>query len=166
MLQEQFWTEFYRLKVHTNYVELLLGKTEHVDRAIKIALAITSSGSIGGWVIWKEYAAVWGTLIAASQVINAIRQYLPYKERLHSLSGVLGEVEELLVQVEDKWLQIAAGDLTEVEIRKALLDLRTKRMKSFKKHFPSSTIPDHPDLFSKAESKADEYFSSLYPTEQ
>lgn len=166
MSQEHYWKEFYRLKVHVCYLELQLGTTESADRALKIFLAITSSASIGGWAIWKEYAIVWGTAIALSQVINAIRQYLPYKERLRALSGLLNDLEELQIQVESKWLDIGAGELNEGEIRKALNDLRVRRMKAFKKHFPDNTIPEDPKLFEKAEEKALAYFSNFYSEEQ
>lgn len=165
-LQEHYWKEFYRLKVHASFIELHLGRTEYIDRGLKMFLAVTSSASIGGWVVWREYAIVWAFLIAASQVVNAVSQFLPYKERLRSFSGLLSDLEDLVVQVEDHWLQIAAGEQTEDEIRKALLELRTRRMKSFKKHFPGSTIPEASKLFVKAEAKASSYFENFYTQEQ
>jgi hypothetical protein len=166
MSQEHYWKEFYRLKAHVGFLELLLGETEKIDRHIKIFLAVTSSASIGGWVVWKEQALLWSILIAGSQVLNAIRQYLPYKERLKALSGLLNEFDELLVGVESKWLDIAAGELTEAEIRKALFDFRTRKMKAIKKHFPDNTIPENEELFKKAENKAMLYFNNFYSEEQ
>lgn len=166
MSQEHYWKEFYRLKVHVCLLELQLGRTEDIDRGVKIFLAVTSSASIGGWVIWKECALLWSVLIAGSQVVNAIRQYLPYKERLKKLSGLLNDLEELLVQVESRWLEIAAGEVQDPEIRKLLFDLRTRRMKAFKKHFPESTIPEDKKLFERAEDKALSYFQNFYAQEQ
>ena len=166
MSQEHYWKEFYRLKVHVGFLELLLGETERTDRYIKIFLAVTSSASIGGWVIWKDLALLWSILIAGSQVLNAIRQYLPYKERLKALSGLLNERDEVLVGVESKWLDITAGELTEAEIRKALLELRTRKMKAIKKHFPDNTIPEDGVFFEKAEQRALSYFNNFYPGER
>lgn len=141
MSQELYWKEFFRLNFHVCYLELLLGRTEFTDRALKIFLAITSSVSIGGWAIWREYAAIWGFFIAASQVVNAIRPYLPYKKRLRALSGLLNDLEELLVQVESRWLDISSGEHTESKIRELVNNLRTCRMKAIKKHFPENSIP-------------------------
>jgi hypothetical protein len=166
MTAAHYWKEFHRLKVHVCYMELQLCETEEIDRAVKIFLAITSSASIGGWVIWKDLGMLWGCLIAGSQVVNAVRQYLPYKERLKSYAGLLSELEELVVHVESKWLDIAAGELTEPEIRKALLDLRTRRMKAFKKHVPATTIPENSKLFALAEAKAWSYFQNIYGEDQ
>ena len=162
MSQEHYWKEFYRLKVHVTYLELQLGRTEEIDRALKIFLAVTSSASIGAWAIWKEYAVVWATAIAASQVVNAIRQYLPYKERLRCIAGLMVELEELALTVESKWLDIANGDLTEAEIRKALSNLRQLRQRAFKKHFPDRVLPDDAALFQKAEAKTQAYIQNIY----
>jgi hypothetical protein len=162
MSQEHYWKEFYRLKVHVTYLEMQLDRTESIDRALKMFLAITSSASIGAWVIWKEAAVVWAFLIATSQVINAIRQYLPYKERLRCIAGLMNELEELVLSVESKWLDISNGELTEAETRKALANLRLLRQKAFKKHFPDKVLPDDAKLFAKAELKTQAYVQNFY----
>jgi hypothetical protein len=160
--QGHYWKEFYRLKVHVNYLELQLERTESIDRGLKIVLAVTSSASIGAWAIWKQYAWIWAAAIAASQVLNAVRQFLPYKERLRCIAGLMTELEELLLVVESKWLDISNGEMTDVEIRKSLTNLRQLRQRAFKKHFPGTILPDEPRLFQKAETRANEYVSNFY----
>ncbi len=162
MSQEHYWKEFYRLKVHVTYVECMLEKTEQWDRTIKIFSAVTSSASIGAWAIWKELGFLWGGIIAVSQILNAIRPYLPYKDRLRCYSGLLHELEEILLGVESKWLDIASGECSEAAIRKALADLRARRFKAFKKHLPNSTVPEDGKVFEKAEEKANSYFQNFY----
>ena len=54
MVQEQYWKEIYQLKTHIGFVELQLERSEGIDRALKIVLAIASSSSIGAWVIWAS----------------------------------------------------------------------------------------------------------------
>jgi len=160
--QEYFWKEFYRLKVHINYVELMLSKTENWDRWIKMISAIASSTSIAGWVIWKEYAFVWGGFIAASQVMSAIRPYLPYKERLRCYAALLIELEEIQLSVESRWIEISGGEYAEAKIRNSLSELRLKRHLAFKKHLPTTTFPDDGQLFHKAELRAETYFQIFY----
>ena len=162
MSQDHYWKELYRLKVHVIYVESLLAETEAWDRRIKVFSAITSSASIGAWAIWKDYAAVWGSIIAISQVLNAIRQYFPYKDRLRCYSGLRLELEEILLGVEARWLEIASGECTEMAIRKALAEMRAKRHRAFKIHLPKTTIPDDGPLFRQAEDRALAYFQNFY----
>lgn len=71
--QERYWRELDQLKVHIQYLDIYLEKTFVRDRNINIFLAIMSSASIGGWVVWQHYAFVWALLIAISQVINAVK---------------------------------------------------------------------------------------------
>jgi hypothetical protein len=164
MAQLRFWKEFYQLKVHVNYVELHLQRTEMIDRSLKMFLAISSSASIGAWVIWKELAILWACVIAASQVVNIVRSYLPYKERLKALSGLLGDIEELVIYMEMKWIEVSSGKLSDEEINKLRYDIRMKKHKSLKKHFPGTVIPENKKLLSKAEDSASIYFSTFYPS--
>lgn len=162
MVQEHYWTDLYQLKVHANYVDSLLGRTELIDRCIKILLAISSSTSIGAWIVWKEYAFAWACIIAASQVLTVIRRYLPYKARLRSLVGLCNDFEELLIYMEMRWLDVANGSLSEAQINKLRFDIRTKKHKSIRKHFTSGTIPERRQVLTDAEDKADTYFANFY----
>ena len=160
MIQQLIWNQLYRTKVHAIYLELLLGQTETIDRSIKIFLAVTSSASIAGWAIWKEYAFVWGMLIAVSQVINAIRQFLPYKERLKSFSGLARDFEEIAIYLELKWLEVAAGELSEKEMRRLYGDVLNRKSSALQKYFPNNTIPKSDDKLELAENAALSYLDT------
>lgn len=162
MLQDHYWKEFYRLKVHARYIGLQQGLAEKNDRHVKVYMAIASSSSIGAWVIWKELGPIWGVIIAASQVLNAVRPYLPYKKRLASLSALAHELDELAISAEMKWLDIATGGLTEDDIKKAIGDVKSRKQKAMKKHFPDSQIPEKQDLLDKAEEDTLQYCTTFY----
>lgn len=164
MAQARFWKELFQLKVHVNYVEAFLCETEKRDRVIKIFMAITSSASIGAWVIWKELGMLWGSIIALSQVIAAISPHLPYRERLKSYSSLLHDFEEIFIHSESKWHDIASGKYSEEEINKTRTNLRLLKQKALKKHMPNSVIPDDPIKAKKAEDLALGYFATFYPT--
>lgn len=164
MAQERFWKELYQLKVHINYVEAHLCAAEQRDRAIKIFMAIASSASIGAWVIWRDLSFVWASIIAVSQVLAAISPHLPFKERLKTYSALLHELEEIFIQAESKWHDVASGKLDRDEINKERTNLRLQKHKLLKKHLPSTVIPDDRDMAEKAEALALNYFSTFYPT--
>jgi hypothetical protein len=164
MIQELFWKEFYHLKFQVNYIEQHLGKTELIDRSIKMFLAITSTGSIGAWVIWKNYALVWGFLIASSQVLNTIKSYLPYKDRLKSFSGLLTELDGISLYAELKWIDISSGLLTDDDVRKCLADIKTKKHVAVNKYVGNSIIPENSNFIDKANQVTSDYFESLYIT--
>jgi len=163
MTQQRYWTELFQLKVHVNYIELMLAHSEGRERLIKIIIAIASSTSIGAWVIWKDYASVWASIIALSQVIAAVNPYLPYKERIKSYSSLLHEFEEILIFTELNWHGVSTGKFSEEEINKLQFEIRSRKQKSLKKHIQSTTIPENLRFLKKAEDTANIYFQSFYP---
>ena len=162
MVQAQYWKELYQLKTHIGFIELQLERAESIDRALKIALAIASSSSIGAWVVWNHLSWVWAGIIAFSQVVSAVNPYLPYKNRIKAYSSLLHELEELMIQAEFKWHAIAEGKLTATEINKARFDIRATKQRSLKKYI-NTTIPTDSKLHEKAESSATAYLENFYP---
>jgi hypothetical protein len=166
MYQEKYWKELYQLKVHLNYVELYLQDSEYKEKAVNIFLALTSSGSIAAWVIWQKVAVIWAFIIAASQVVTAIKNFLPYKERLKALFGLVHDFEDIVLIAEKKWFDVAEGKLTEEEIHKLQFDIRSKKTMALKKHLGSKILPEKAQLMIKAQASADVYFNNFYPKEK
>jgi len=108
--QARFWKELHQLRVHVYYLEIYHEKSELINKAINIFLAITSSSSICGWAIWSRYDFIWAIIIALSQLINAIKHFLPYRNRLKSLRSILFEFEELLTSSEMRWFDVAEAN--------------------------------------------------------
>jgi hypothetical protein len=140
--------------------------SEFRDKSVNIFLALTSSSSIAAWVIWQEAAIVWAAIIAASQVITTIKSFLPYKNRIKSLGGMLHEFEDIVLFAEKKWFDVSEGKLTEEQIHELQFEIRTKKTKALKKHFGNTTLPEKPKLLVKAQSSADSYFNNFYPIEE
>lgn len=162
MVQEQYWKELYQLKTHIDFIERKLEKSERIDRALKIILAIASSVSIGAWAVWSPLSWVWASVIAFSQVISAINPFLPYKNRIKTYSLLLNELEEIMIQAEFKWHSISEGKLTATEINTARFEVRLAKQKSLKKHI-QTTIPTEGKLHAKAEASAQDYLNNFYP---
>jgi len=161
MVQDQYWKEIYQLKTHVGYIERLLERSETRDRVIMIFLAITSSTSIGAWAIWSHLSWLWASIIAGSQVISAIKPFLPYKSRIKAYSALVGDLEELMIQAEFKWHSISEGELTASEINKTRFEIRTQKQKSLKKHI-KTTIPSNSKLHENAEASARDYLNNFY----
>jgi hypothetical protein len=160
MIQTLLWKKFYRVKAHSIYIELLHARTETIDRSIKIFLAVTSSGSIASWAIWTQAGPTWACVIAASQFVNAILPFLPYKNRKKSLAALSRELDEIAIHMEIKWLEVSSGELTEKEMRKLYSEMLNKSSAAIQKHFPDSSIPDNEKIMSKAEDMANAYLDT------
>ena len=166
MYQKKYWKELYALKVHLNYIELYLEDSEYKDKAVNIVLAVTSSGSIAGWAIWHKLGMIWAIIIAGSQVIATIKNFLPYKSRLKDLSGLLRDFEDIILFAEKKWFEVSEGKLTEEEIHVLQFDIRKRKTAALKKHLSTSILPEKLKLLKKAQISADVYFNNFYPVEE
>lgn len=160
--QKRYWKELFELRVHVNYLKLYMEKSECLDKFINISLAITSSSSIGLWAIWKKYSFLWAIIIAASQVLNVVNQFLPYKTRIKITCGILKELEELLNSYETKWFDIAEGKLKNDEINKLQFEIRTEKTKIIQKHIGKNTLPEKGRMFKKAKQLAEIYINNYY----
>ncbi len=160
--QDRYWKELYQLRVHLNYLEVYMEQSEFIDKSVNIFLAITSSSSICGWAIWNKFDFIWAVIIATSQLVSAIKQFLPYRKRLKSISGILREFEELLTYYEMKWFDVAEGKLTEEEINKLQFEIRSKKTKILHKYLGTNTLPTKGKLFEKAKKIANTYINNFY----
>lgn len=160
--QNRYWKELFQLRVHVNYLELYRERSEYYDKAINIFLAITSSSSICGWAIWNKYSFIWALIIAASQLLNAIKQFLPYRVRLKTISNILKDLEELLVFAEPKWFEVSEGRLTDEEINKLQFEIRSRTTKALQKHLNSNSLPTKKNLFDTATQRANIYTQNFY----
>src|SRR6266436_6855380 len=85
--QQLYWGQMIELKVAACYIRRYrdyLGKQVAAAGTLR---AIASSGSIAAWALWKEYAIVWGAIIAASQVADALKDIFPFTKKHKAASA-------------------------------------------------------------------------------
>ncbi|WP_456655720.1 hypothetical protein [Bradyrhizobium sp. JR3.5] len=148
------------LKRDALYVDLWLAQTELIDRGIKAFLAIAASSSIGGWLIFQQYAFLWAAIVAASQVLQAVKEYLPYKNRLKALAGLSVDLNALCLVAEDQWYRVSNGTEFDDDIHDLRMQLKRKKLAALQKTFPVAGLPKKAKLVEKADAEAEQYFSS------
>jgi hypothetical protein len=62
--QHLYWNEMINLKADASYIRLYGTPLAGGSTGLGALKAIASCGGIAAWVIWKEYAFVWGAIIA------------------------------------------------------------------------------------------------------
>ena len=160
--QDRYWKELYQLRVHVYYLGLYFEQSERIEKGINAFLAITSSSSICGWAVWNKYGFIWAMIIAASQLVTAIKQFLPFKTRMKAIGGLVRELEELLNFAEMKWFDVAEGNLTNEEINKLQFEIRNKKSKLLHKYLGHQSLPEKRKLFNKAKEMARIYVKNFY----
>ncbi|EPS3380458.1 hypothetical protein ACVDQD_002181 [Vibrio cholerae] len=141
MYQQKYWNLLKELKTHSLYIQNFAIEQSRIEQTLNIILAITSSTSIAAWAIWKDYAFVWGVIIALSQIITAVKPILPYKKRLDALNALGDSIAKLSLVAERDWYYVAEGQWTEHDIHTKWAELREKSLAAEKKCLGNLTLP-------------------------
>lgn len=160
--QERYWAELVQLKAQASYLNAYQLQCEKCDNGLKVFLAITSSSSIASWAIWSELGMLWGVLIALSQVVNAIRRFLPWERRAKELSNLGRDVADILLTFEQRWFGVAEGLYTEAEINDSIVEFKQRRNEAENQHLAGRPLPEKRKHMDAAAVRAAKYFSTHY----
>ena len=162
MYQLRYWNQLKEFRTHVIYLHLYAVKSQHIENTINITLAIASSSSIAAWAIWKDFQFIWAAIIAISQVISAIKPFLPYKQRKKAVYELSSALQAISLECEKGWHDVSEGILTESEIHNKCFELRDKAMKAEKKCLNSLILPPNDSLLHQSEVEADIYLKNNY----
>lgn len=161
MIRAQIWTALGNARYKAHCLCLLLTKYQKLDRGINIGLALVSSSSIAAWAVWSYYPMVWGAIIACSQVLMAIKPYIPYFKYVKEFSEKSVKADLLCLDFERLWYRFEHKKVTEDEAVETFYDLRKQMSNIF--NFGDDTIFDvTPGMYQKADAYATAYLKNNY----
>jgi len=160
--QRRFWQELVQLRVHIYYLHQFHLSDERNQTRLDMFLAIASNGSIATWAVWGKWPMVWATVIGLSQLLNAIRPYLPYQRRIKTLTVLTRELEELALYAEHKWYAVSEGKLTNEQTHEETIELKRRKDKSEGMYLGPSPLPKNDSFLREAESLTKTYFLTKY----
>lgn len=105
-------------------------------------------------MVWRDYAFVWGAIIAASQLADALRDAIPYTARQKAADALLNDLDALFIEALFEWENVFSAKLTDEEITERRRRLMQLQHEMDNKHFPTGDLPDRPDLLGLAERDA------------
>lgn len=158
-IQNKFWDELCQLRFDLFYLDDCISYSRKCDDFINMFTAITSSSSVGAWIIWRTWSFLWSCIIAVSQVINAIKIYLPYSKRIKILNEQYSELYKLFIDCEYMWFKISNGDFTEEEINDKLREFRSKKHMIDSKYAKQIPVPENKKMIEKAMKSVEQYYS-------
>jgi hypothetical protein len=123
--------------------------------------AVASAGGIAAWAVWKQYAYVWACIIAASQVVDALKNVFPFYKRRGAPSRWSRTLNRLFVEAQRDWDAISGGRCTNAQIRRLSHQLRLKKERAEAKYIPHG-LAMREDLFEKAQLEANRFFAARY----
>lgn len=163
-LPSLYWAQLRQVKAASIYMRLYRNRLARQVRTVELIKAISSSGAIAGWVIWRDLPLVWGSIIAAAQFLDAVKGVFPFAKLHRAASDLTIAMEIIWIDADAEWTEIYAGRLTDQEIAKRLQKLRKLQLDAERKHFPDGFEPST-RLVELAEAEAESYLSITYADE-
>jgi hypothetical protein len=165
--QDLYFNELFQLAVQCRYMRRYRNILARRVRQLEILRAVASNGAIVTWAIVQSHPMIWGTIIALSQLSDALKDAIPLTARHKAASALVVSLDALLIEALYEWESVFGGQFTNEEIterRRKLMDLRHK---AEVEQFPTGDLPEREDLLELAEADAVTYFEGMFePVEQ
>jgi hypothetical protein len=130
-------------------------------KTVDLLKAIASSGGIAGWVIWKDYPFMWTAIIAAAQLLDAIKGVFPFARDHKAASELTVALELLFIDTQYEWERIRARKINEDGVMMARRKLRRLMLEAEQRHFPDGFQPSA-RLARLAAKEAEVFFDETY----
>ena len=162
-LQVLYWAELVQLKVSCEYIRRYRDSLGAWVTGFAVFRAVVSVSALGTWAAVKLYPMVWGGIIAAAQVADALQNAVPFAARYRGTSAFVMTLDALFIDCQMEWEDIYAARLDEEEISKRRHAMLKRRHEADAKALPGG-LPVRKELFALAEADAATYFTSTYGT--
>lgn len=161
LIDDQIWTTLCNVKYNSYCLGFVVSRFQKWERNMNIFLAVTSSGSIAAWAIWTKMPMLWGTIIAASQVVNVIKPFLPYFKYVKELNAKNFQMEMLSIEFEKLWNEVYNKTISPKDKSDCYFKLKDQMVGLLR--FGDDTIFEVDDTIKgKAEKQMDIYLKNNY----
>lgn len=159
--QALYWAELVELKVACEYVRRYRDSLAAWQTRFAVIRAVVSVSALGTWAAVKSYPMLWGGIIAAAQVADALQNAIPFAARFRGTNALCATLDALFIDCQMEWEDIYAGRLDEAEITKRRHKLMTLRLDANQKNLPNA-LPLSGRLLRLAKEDATTYFHATF----
>jgi hypothetical protein len=159
--QQTYWNQLVLVKVVSCYVRRYRDEQAWWINRIGLFKAVVTSGTIGAWAIWKDYAFVWGVLLGLAQVLDAAKDNVPQTKHRRNASEFVSELESVIIDARFEWHSIFSGQYPARDIMERWRTLAKALNETEAKHFPDG-LPVKNSRQKLAEDDARAYFLRIY----
>jgi len=149
------------LKGDAFYVHLYRDELGRWVTGLAALKAIASCAGIAAWALWKDYAPVWASIIAASQVADALKDVFPFAKKHKAACLYAATLDSLFIDIQLEWETILSDRYSDDEVMKRLHQLRKLQLDAENHNFPDGLVKLE-SLLVRAKQEARSYFKSTY----
>ena len=163
-IQQLYWKQLVQLKVECEYIRRYQAEYRWWVTRINVTKAVLSAGALGAWAASQVSPLLWGGIIAAVQVADAVQKTLPISKQYESLSALVIVLDTLFITALGEWEEIQAGRVDVAALAVARQNLMKQMHDAQAKQFPTG-LHRRDALFKLAEADAATYIRATFGTE-
>ena len=163
MIRNKIWYNLVNSKFKCYYISYLIDKLQRRSLYINLFLAIVSLSSVSAWVIWKELPWLWALIIAASNIIVAIKPYLLYDKTIKEFNEKLLLLEGIEIEYEKLFFDLDNNKIEENNCSELFFSIYERQAKALRTS-DDIRIGLYKDLKVKANQDTDRYIFNNYNT--
>ena len=161
-MQLRYWNQMSQYKFSILYYNEHFSRYVKINRAIIIILAVFSSGAIASWAIWNKLSFLWAIIVAITQIISIVNEFLPYKDRIKEIPELVSKLTAIYNEMELQWFYISSGNIENSEINNKLYEYKVKWNDVNSKYLCFDALPDNECIKNKANLLKNEYYKNLF----
>ena len=158
---ERYWVMMTQKKFAELYLGYHLHRNVEIERWINIVLAVISTGSLAGLFLTEKYRIVLTVILALAQIFTAAKPYLPYEKRVKELEKGIPPLRLVYMEIEENWLDISKGNLTDEEINNLYYRLIKKWDSIDQEILSGDVLPRKQKFVEAADAEKNKYFENL-----
>jgi hypothetical protein len=159
--QELYWQQLVQLKAACEYVRRYRNRLALWETRIGALRALASSSAIAAWAVVQAHPLLWGGIIAAAQVADALKDVFPLSARRRSTSELVAVLDTMFIETLHEWESVRAGQLSDREIADRWLRLMQRRHEVETKCLATTSLPERRDLMMLANADAKAYLEPM-----
>ena len=162
-MRDQFFRLYKDIKIAERYYCRYTCSSVIWNNIITGVCLFASAVTISSWAIWKQLPLIWTVVIAASQVLSALRPLLKSSSRLSAAKYLIPEMSRLLDDLSGVWDEMNyVREYSDKEIHDAIQHYRKCYTDIREKYASSELFPEKQRIHQQAQNDAITFFSVQY----
>jgi len=151
-IADRIWNELTTNLYKGIYTNIHNARIRKLSDGINLFTTFATSGAVAGWAIWRDIPELWAVIIGINQLLNLSKPYIG-KIRDYELYHELEMFyNEQYFDLDNLWLKISLGDLTNDEINTEYNNIHNKYFNISKK-FLKVRIESNKSIVTKSENE-------------
>ena len=116
-IKDRIWYDLVTSNYQGIYASIFNTRIRNLSDRVNLYTSIVTSASVGGWAIWQSIPEIWAVIIASAQLINISKPYISKIRDYELYHELQMYYQERHFELDNLWLNISLGELTEQEIK-------------------------------------------------